>query len=211
MKIIFLDVETNGLPRDWRAPMNKVDNWPRVIQLAWAMTDEYGFILDQRVDLIKPDGWQIPNEAFWINNGFSQAKSENEGIPIAEALGHLIDAMNQVEYVVAHNMNFDYNVVGAEMIRADLRADAKKQKVCTMTISTDLMKLPGRFKGTYKFPKLEELHHFLFQEAFDGAHDALVDVMACMRCFFELINREVIIIESPKVLTINDVKDGVKV
>jgi DNA polymerase III epsilon subunit-like protein len=194
MNIIFFDTETNGLPRDWRAPMTKVDNWPRCIQMAWAMTDEFGFIVDQRVDLIKPDGWEIPNEAFWINNGFSQEKSEKEGIPIAEALGHLIEAMNKVDYVVAHNMNFDYNVIGAEMIRTGLRAESKKQKVCTMTVSTDLMKLPGRFKGTYKFPKLEELHRFLFEEDFDGAHDALVDVMACVRCFFELVNRSVILI-----------------
>lgn len=198
MNIIFFDTETNGLPKDWRAPMTKVDNWPRCIQLAWAMTDEFGFIVDQRVDLIKPDGWEIPNEAFWINNGFSQEKSDKEGVPIAEALGHLIEAMNKVDYVVAHNMNFDYNVIGAEMIRAGLRAESKKQKVCTMTISTDLMKLPGRFKGTYKFPKLEELHRFLFEEDFDGAHDALVDVMACVRCFFELVNRGVIsIVNSP--------------
>lgn len=194
MNILFVDTETNGLPRDWRSPMTKVDNWPRCIQLAWAMTDEFGFIVDQRVDLIKPDGWEIPSEAFWINNGFSQEKSEKEGIPIAEALGYLIEAMNQVEYVVAHNMNFDYNVIGAEMIRAGLKAESKKQKVCTMTLSTDLMKLPGRFKGTYKFPKLEELHRFLFEEDFDGAHDALVDVLACVRCFFELVNRGVIVI-----------------
>ena len=194
MKILFFDTETNGLPKDWRAKMNKVENWPRVIQLAWALTDEFGFVLDQRVDLIKPDGWEVPNEAFWINNGFTQEDSEANGIPIAEALGYLLEALNQADYVVAHNMSFDYNVVGAEMIRAGLRADSKKEKVCTMTISTDLMKLPGRFKGTYKFPKLEELHQFLFQDAFDGAHDALVDVMACVRCFFELVNRGVILI-----------------
>ncbi len=44
----------------------------------------------------------------------------------------------------------------------------------------------------YKRPKLEELHLLLFDEDFDNAHDALADTEACMRCFFELVERGVI-------------------
>lgn len=32
---IVLDCETTGLPRDWKAPAANVDNWPRIVQLAW--------------------------------------------------------------------------------------------------------------------------------------------------------------------------------
>lgn len=35
-------------------------------------------------------------------------------------------------------------------------------------------------------PILQELHNHLFNEDFDGAHDALADVKATARCFFEL-------------------------
>ena len=37
-----------------------------------------------------------------------------------------------------------------------------------------------------KWPKLEELHIKLFGCNFEGAHDALDDVRATAKCFFEL-------------------------
>jgi len=32
----------------------------------------------------------------------------------------------------------------------------------------------------------------LFEEAFEGAHRALVDVRACARCYFELKRRKIV-------------------
>jgi DNA polymerase III epsilon subunit-like protein len=46
-------------------------------------------------------------------------------------------------------------------------------------------KLPGKY-GRYKWPKLAELHQVLFGEPFEGAHGALADARACMRCYFRL-------------------------
>ncbi len=76
MTLVF-DTETTGLPIRYDAPMRDVSNWPRVIQLAWALYDSKANLVEQKVDLIKPDGWEIPREAFWIENGFSQEKSDN--------------------------------------------------------------------------------------------------------------------------------------
>lgn len=55
-----------------------------------------------------------------------------------------------------------------------------------MLESVDLCKLPGRYPGNYKWPKLIELHNHLFGCDFEGAHDALDDVKATVKCFFEL-------------------------
>ncbi len=60
--------------------------------------------------------------------------------------------------------------------------------VCTMKSSTDHCKLQGR-GFSFKPPKLAELHRFLFGEYFEGAHDAMIDVEATMRCFLELVKR----------------------
>jgi len=49
-------------------------------------------------------------------------------------------------------------------------------------------------KGVIKWPKLIELHEKLFNEPFANAHDAMADISATRRCFFELINKEIIII-----------------
>jgi hypothetical protein len=53
-----------------------------------------------------------------------------------------------------------------------------------MEASTDFCKIQGYYG--YKWPKLSELHIKLFGEDFDGAHDALADIEATARCFWEM-------------------------
>lgn len=184
MAYLFFDTETNGLPKDWKAPMSRLDNWPRVIQLAWATYNEAGIPIDSSVDLIKPDGWVVPNAAFWINNGYTTEKNQAEGLAMPEALQRFIAVHDKSEFLVAHNMEFDYNILGAEMMRYKLKAASKLIKICTMQNSINLCALPGKYG--FKFPKLEELHFHLFKEGFEGAHDALCDVKATARCFFRM-------------------------
>ncbi|PWJ42278.1 3'-5' exonuclease [Sediminitomix flava] len=189
MYLVF-DTETTGLPKNWKAPMTDLDNWPRIIQLAWAFYDDSYQLVEKKVDLIKPDGWVMPTDTFWIENGFSQEKSEAEGIPITDALNSFKDKLEESNYLIAHNMSYDYNVAGAEFIRFMMRSQNKPQKICTKDSSTDYCKIPGPYG--YKWPTLMELHTFLFEEGFEGAHDALADVEACARCFFELKKRNII-------------------
>ena len=61
MFLVF-DTETTGLPKKYDAQISEVDNWPRVIQLAWAFYGADRKLIDSRVDLIKPDGWLMPKE-----------------------------------------------------------------------------------------------------------------------------------------------------
>jgi DNA polymerase III epsilon subunit-like protein len=60
-----------------------------------------------------------------------------------------------------------------------------------MRSSTSFCRIPGGPRG-YKWPKLQELHQALFSVEFDAAHDAVADVRACAKCFFELKRRGVI-------------------
>lgn len=136
MFLVF-DTETTGLPKRYDAPVSEVENWPRVIQLAWAFYGSDRKLIESRVDLIKPDGWIVPSETFWIENGFSQRKSESEGIPILDALKGFLQRVEQAQYLVAHNMSYDHPVLGAECIRARMRSRHKPERVCTKDISTD--------------------------------------------------------------------------
>ena len=61
---LFFDTETTGLPQRWNAPVTNVDNWPRLVQLAWIMCDDKGNIIEERSDIIKPEGFSIPVESF---------------------------------------------------------------------------------------------------------------------------------------------------
>lgn len=180
--VIVFDTETTGLPKSWKAKMTDVDNWPRVIQLAWAVISPAGETIRETCVLIRPDGWEIPNQKFWIDNGFTTEGNKAKGIPLKNALLLFIKDLNSCNGMVAHNMAFDYPVLGAEMIRLGMRAKRKLPQYCTMQSSIDHCNLPRK-----KFPKLEELHHILFDECMEGAHDAMNDVRACAKCYVELV------------------------
>lgn len=195
MKILFFDTETTGLPKNWRAPMSDLNNWPDVIQLAWVVTDRDGNVLRRQKHMIKPDGWKVPVEKFWIDNGYSTEGCERDGIPMMYALDIFNSDLFTANVLVSHNMDYDYNVLGAEMLRRGNKVTlAALTRICTKVASTAYCKIPqtsGWGRG-YKWPTLTELHTHLFGTGFDGAHDALADVIACKNSFFELVNRGVI-------------------
>ena len=62
MYLVF-DTETTGLPRNFNAPITDVENWPRVVQLAWQIHDADGVLVEQKDFLIKPVGFNIPIKA----------------------------------------------------------------------------------------------------------------------------------------------------
>jgi DNA polymerase-3 subunit epsilon len=187
MNILFIDTETNGKPKRYNASMADLDNWPRITQLAWQIAHEGHSVHRDCSHLIKPDGWTIPKERFFIDNNMSTERCEKEGVPLVIVVDTLLQHINEfeIELIVAHNMAFDINVLGAEMIRLQRKPGRKMKQLCTMIHGTDLCKLPAQ-RG-YKWPKLEELYRHLFNKDFEGAHDANADVTACRLCFFEMV------------------------
>ena len=190
---LFFDTETNGLPNNWKAPVTDTDNWPRVTQLAWQVYDEDGELIREVCSLIKPEGWTIPKEDFFIENNMSTERCEKEGVHLIDILEDFVEQVDNADYLIAHNMAFDEKVIGAEMIRKELSFRQEPNKLCTMQESTNYCKMQPFRYGTYKWPTLLELHTKLFDEGFDGAHDALADVKACAKSFFELKKRKVML------------------
>lgn len=181
---LFFDTETTGLPRSFGAPASDVNNWPRMIQIAWVETDNDGKEIQSYEAIIKPEGFSIPIEASNVH-GITTDKALEIGTDLGGVLSLLHKMITETDELIAHNISFDEKVVGAEFLRNGFTdATRTKSKICTMHGSTEFCKLPGR-RG-YKWPKLQELHVKLFNEEFEGAHDALADVRACVRSYFEL-------------------------
>ncbi len=188
---LFFDTETTGLPKNWKAPLENLDNWPRLVQIAWIYYNKKGEEILARDYIIKPDNFIIPREASNVH-GITTEKATQDGMPLFDVLDEFSQNINQANYLVAHNMSFDEKIVGAEFLREDLANSLfQTKKICTKDESTNFCKIPGNYGG-YKWPKLSELHITLFGVDFEEAHDALVDVKACARCFFELKRRNVI-------------------
>ena len=189
--LFFFDTETTGLPRNWNAPLRDLDNWPRMVQLAWILCDDAGNEIASANRIILPQGYAIPLEASRIH-GITTERALAEGIPLAAALDEVQPQIEKASSAVAHNVSFDEKILGAEFLRLDRPHPLlKKSTRCTMKESTAFCALPGRY-GDFKYPNLTELHRKLFKKAFDNAHDALADVRACKAAFFELRLRGVI-------------------
>lgn len=187
--LLFFDTETSGLPRSHKAPATDLDNWPRMVQLAWHLIDLDGNRQEAFEAIISPEDFSIPQEAAQVH-GITNERAKVEGQPLSEVLHRFLISLREADTLIAHNIAFDENVVGAELLRCFLPNPLPSfQRQCTMLASTELCALPGRYGP--KWPKLEELHNFLFGSGFGGAHNALVDVEATVRCFFELKRRGV--------------------
>ena len=216
MYIIF-DTETTGLPRDYNAPMSDVDNWPRLVQIAWQLHDARGKLLSNHNYIIRPEGFTIPYNAEKVH-GISTKRALAEGHDLKEILQVFREDVVQAKFLVGHNIGFDINVVGSEYLRAELVMPLEsKAELDTKDISTDFCALPGGKGGKFKWPTLTELHQKLFGVGFDDAHDAAYDVDATARCFFGLITHgvqkpepgillEEVIYEAPKLSEANFVQ-----
>lgn len=187
MYYLVFDTETTGLPKNYKAPLEDFENWPRLVQIAWQFYDGDGNLWEEESLIIKPEGFLIPEEVAKIHR-VSQERALEEGIPLLEALNKFSEAISRAHFLVGHNIEFDNNIVGSEFLRNKRKNHLlEAQKICTMKLGVNLCRLPGR--SGFKWPNLAELHQFLFQESFSDAHDALIDVQACARCFFEMKRR----------------------
>lgn len=181
---LFFDTETTGLPKNWSAPVTDLDNWPRLVQLAWLLYDGKNQEIKSADRIIIPEGFIIPTEASNVH-GISTKRAHEEGIELTDALNEFSSALEEANFLIAHNISFDEKIAGAEFIRKNISGKLDTiPKICTMKTTTNICKIPGRYG--YKWPNLTELHEHLFNTGFDGAHDALTDVKACADCFFEL-------------------------
>ena len=192
--ILFFDTETTGLPKNWKAPVTDLNNWPRMVQLAYLLYDTNGNKISSGDYIIKPNGFTIPFEASQIH-GITTEKAISEGVEIKYVLKDFEILVNKATYIVAHNISFDEKIVGAEFLRHKINDTlSAKMKICTMESSTNFCAIDGP-RG-YKWPNLSELHYKLFKTGFEEAHNASVDITVTAKCFWELKNKGIIIIQA---------------
>jgi DNA polymerase-3 subunit epsilon len=187
---LFFDTETTGVPRNYKAPVSDLKNWPRLVQIAWILQDKDGGTLAKECFIIKPDGFTIPADASGIH-GITTAHAQQNGVDLLLVLKRFAGHVDSSQYLIAHNISYDKNIVGAELLRSKMTNTIPAKKLlCTMMGSVNYCAIRGPYG--YKWPKLIELHQKLFNCRFDGAHDALADIQATSKCFWEMRKRGLI-------------------
>lgn len=185
MITMIFDTETTG-KANHKVPDPTVQPYP--VQLACALIHN-----DKVVNLasvIVNPGVPIEEEASGVH-GIDDETAKTFGLSLQAASGLFLNFLNKADRIVAHNVDFDIIVAEAMIYRvnADFNMDKfrEKPRVCTMISATDICKIPGKYG--YKWPKLEEAYKILVDpEGIRGAHDALVDVMACWKILKALEN-----------------------
>ncbi|MGL6037296.1 MAG: DNA polymerase III subunit alpha, partial [Soonwooa sp.] len=149
--------------------------------------DEEGNLIENQDYIIKPEGYDIPFNATRIH-GISTKMAQEEGQDLKEVLEEFKAVLERSKVGAGHNVEFDYNIVGAEFYRKEIEDKLQAlPKADTMHLGTDFCKLGGGRNGRYKSPKLGELYEKLYGTSFDEAHNAAADVNATAQVFFEMM------------------------
>lgn len=207
-KYLFFDTETTGLPKSRNAKPENFANWPYVVDIAWYLIDEDGLMLNGSHYIVKQDV-EIPEEASNIHH-ITTEKMLSEGEDPKIVYAEFIEAVNNTEYVIAHNLEFDLPIVECELLRNGFpKVLSEKKQFCTMKAGKKFCEVYD-ITGKRKFPKLSELfgelyfdNHFL---KFEGTHNALADTNMLYRCFMKMIELE------PNILNeVSDNSEGVPI
>ncbi|MBV6644811.1 MAG: DNA polymerase III subunit alpha [Cyclobacteriaceae bacterium] len=191
MYLIF-DTETTGLPHNKSAPVEELDNWPRLVQIAWQLHDEKGKLVSTGNHIVKPEGFTIPFNAEKIH-GISTARANEVGEDRKEVLAKFTVDVKRAKALVGHNIEFDNKIIGAEYLRTDMENILVDfPNIDTSTETVEFCQLQGGIGGRLKQPRLIELYEKLFDQGFGDAHDAAYDVDATAKAFFECLRRQII-------------------
>jgi len=192
---LFIDTETTGIPQNWKAPISDLDNWPRLVQIAWLLFDKEKNLIDEKNYIIRPEEFSIPFNAIQIHNITTEIALAM-GNDLSRVLKELSSTIDKSEFIIAHNLNFDEKIIGAEFLRKKIDNNlSKKKRICTMEETTNFCALPGNYG--YKWPKLSELHFKLFRTSYNEIHNASADIKATAKCFWALYDRGFFVNISP--------------
>ncbi len=180
MTEIFFDTETSSLPKfdlDLGDPRQ-----PRIMQAAFVLAND-GLPQESFVRLIKHDRPYEVDPGAQAIHGISYEQAQDTGIPFREFFDMVMDLAGKAGLAVAHNFKFDIRMWNREASAIGMVENTFRSlpRFCTM-------KRDDRFKHLKMPNKLGLLHQHLFGAQHDGAHGALEDALACMRCYYELMD-----------------------
>lgn len=214
-RILAFDVETTGLIPKQGQQFN-LQNSPYIIQLSFIV---YELKSNQIIRTFNnyiaiDDSIEISPKITEIT-GIVKETCTSKGKPIEYVLTELYNEYLLCDVIVAHNIDFDKEMVMIEVMRNHSKMVENgcynpyllfnkvynyahnKEIYCTMRNGLDVCNIwtggktddNGRVTRKYKKnPKLSELYFKLFNQVPLGLHDALVDTEVCLKCYIQLIS-----------------------
>jgi DNA polymerase III epsilon subunit-like protein len=193
MKLLILDTETTGLPKSRNSSIYSTDEWPHVIQLSYIVIDtglhpDDKYIITDKVNTYIKIKFPIPQDSIAIH-GITDNILNTNGVDIINVINILNNTINNCDLIIGHNISFDKQVLIVENIRNKIISSfSKKPSVCTMKMYKQIcnINIIKDSKSYLKYPTLQELHQYTFNENITNLHNSYVDVLICARCYFKL-------------------------
>ncbi len=194
---LFFDTETSAFMNKKLSFDDPSQAWCVQIGAVLSTAEE---ILAELNVLIQANGRTMNYHAQKIH-GITIEKADADGITELDATNQFAELLMQNPTIVCHNFDFDWPFV-YQMMQRNLeeltdehrsRFYCEYDSFCTMKNPQIKAYVDARaINGRKKVPKLIELHQKLFNSDFEGAHDAMADIQATRRCYYELITRGII-------------------
>ena len=197
MKIIIADVETTGLFGKNQHYSTDFALFPKIVSIAWQLLDEDQKLFNKEYHVIRPDGYEIPEESQVIH-GISTEQAIACGKDMKTILRHFIIDAQEADKIVIHNAFYDCSVIKANLLCLGVdknianEALAKEKRVDTMMKTIKFVGAEYANGNPGKWPRQEELYFKLFQEEMKGAHDSENDVENLKKCYYELLRLKIL-------------------
>ena len=182
--VLFFDTETTGVPdRSAKWDVDFMD-YPHVVQMAWIFGNK------AESHIIRPEGWEIPQEATDVH-GITTEYAREHGEPFAAIVDLFLQDCAEAGLICGHNIHFDTGIIKANILRelgrgyydANDVEDALYKGKRIDTMRQAMKWVDARMaNGRLKFPNLGELFSRCFPGETFPAHDALEDCRAVQRC-----------------------------
>jgi DNA polymerase III alpha subunit (gram-positive type) len=201
-KVLVFDVETSGL-----LPKNKedakIEEYPYILQISFVVFDTNGWKITKTANtyINVPQSVEITKKITELT-GITREMCD-KGIQIQRALREFAKEYMECDIIVAHNINFDRQMIKTEIERnkeflepntrilfdRDFEKQNNKFNYCTMYGGKNLCKIEmtdSKGEKYFKCPKLVELYEHLFEMVPGNLHNSLVDTFICLRCFVKM-------------------------
>lgn len=186
----------------------KVQSWPTIVQLSYVCYDDStNEIKDADIYIELPEKFTNPD---FLNKthpiikiAIESGLNASERVDISQALDMFMAEFNSADVVVAHNIVFDINMVLAECMRTGnmdafnqiaTAVNSKNKIYCTANESKEVLKIDDGVRETgtgaivYNPPRLNQAYFLMFgyRPKESALHNAIIDVVVCLRVFWRL-------------------------
>ena len=182
--ITAIDTETTGLYRGKSPYSSPLDTLPYIIQIGIVSydTDTHKILRVYNKTVRLPDQVLLaPDKIASDIHGITADMSKSVGVPISEVIEDFMRIYDASDLIIAHNMEFDLNIIIIEMRRLGYAWDYFKTSnklACTMQMCL--------VNPSDKFTALIGLHERLFGIRPVKLHNALNDAIICLRCYCKM-------------------------